>query len=75
MIEAQSAETDQNPLLRAMGEVAEADRVTMERDEAGVTMTFWRGEIKCDRRIANDDPAMDGSWEVIALEAKEALSA
>lgn len=64
-----------NPLLNAMMAVAQADRIHMDGDETGVMVTFWRGDKKAQRFIADDDEAMDGSWEQIALDARDALAA
>ncbi len=69
------AEDGPNPLLYAMASIAQADRIVMDGDASGVTVTFWRGDTKVERFIADDDPAMEGDWEQIAIDAREALAA
>ena len=64
-----------NPLLYAMASIAQADRIAMDGDAAGITVTFWRGDTKVERFIADDDPAMEGDWEQIAIDARDALAA
>lgn len=70
-----STEAEPNPLLSAMMEVAQATRVKLDGEETGVRVTFWRGDKKAERFIADDDEAMDASWEQIALDARDALAA
>jgi len=74
-----TVQVEHNPLLEAMGVASGADRVSMDIEPEGVTVTFWSGETKCERFFAPDDKTLDGPWEDVAFkigtDARELLSA